>query len=72
VDDIKISHEGPEVVSQIIELLKGADGKEVPLMITRGKIHEYLGMTLDFSAEGKVRITMLKYIRDMLEEMPEE
>jgi hypothetical protein len=33
-DDIKISHEDPEVVSQMIELLKGAYGKEAPLTIT--------------------------------------
>jgi hypothetical protein len=72
VDDIKISHEDPEVVSQMIELLKGAYDKEAPLTITRGKIHEYLGMTIDYSSLGKVRITMLQYIRDMLEEMPEE
>jgi hypothetical protein len=49
VDDIKISHEDPEVVSQMIELLKGAYGKEASLTITRGKIHEYLGMTIDYS-----------------------
>jgi hypothetical protein len=72
VDDIKISHEDPEVVSQMIELLKGAYGKEAPLTITCGKIHEYLGMTIDYSTLDKVRITMLQYIRDMLEEMPEE
>jgi hypothetical protein len=29
-------------------------------------------MTIDYSTLGKVRITMLKYIRDMFEEMPEE
>jgi hypothetical protein len=73
VDDIKISHEDPEVVSQMIELLKGAYGKEAPLIITRGKIYEYLGITIDYSTLDKVRITMLlQYIRDMLEEMPEE
>jgi hypothetical protein len=72
VDDIKISHEDPEVVSQMIELLKGAYGTEAPLTITRGKIHEYLSMTIDYSTLDKVRITMLKYIRDMFEEMPEE
>jgi hypothetical protein len=48
VDDLKISHEDPDVVSQIIELFKGAYGKEAPLTITRGKVHEYLGMTLAY------------------------
>jgi hypothetical protein len=72
VDDIKISHEDPKVVSQMIELLKGTYGKEAPLTITWGKVHEYLCMTIDYSTLGKVRITMLKYIRDMFKEMPEE
>jgi hypothetical protein len=49
VDDIKISHEDPEVVSQMIELIEGTYGKEAPLTITRGKIHEYLGMTIDYT-----------------------
>jgi hypothetical protein len=72
VNDIKISHEDPEVVSQRIKLCRGAYGKEVPLTIARGKIHEYLGMTLDYSVEGKAKVTMLKYIKNMLLEMPEE
>ena len=48
VDDLKISHMDPEVVSNIISKLNERYGKEAPLTETRGKIHEYLGMTLDF------------------------
>jgi hypothetical protein len=72
VDDIKVSHEDPDVVSQIVGLFKGAYGKAAPLTITRGKIHDYLGMTLDYSVERKVKVTMLKYIKNMLLKMPEE
>jgi hypothetical protein len=72
IDDIKVSHEDLDVVSEIIELFKGAYGKEAPLTIARGKVHEYLGMTLTYSVEGKVKVTMLKYIKNMLLEMPEE
>ena len=32
----------------------------------RGMIHEYLGMTLDYSIRGEVKITMYNYIRDIL------
>jgi hypothetical protein len=46
------------------------DSKEAPLTITRGKIHEYLGMTLDYSEPGKVKIGMMDYIDTMLEELP--
>ena len=66
VDDLKISHLDTKVVTKIIAKLndkygKEATGKEVPLTVTRGKIHDYLGMILDFSEEGKVKVDMRKY-----------
>ena len=33
--------------------------------IQRGKIHEFLGMTLDFTKQGKVMIMMTDYIENM-------
>jgi hypothetical protein len=43
---------------------------EVPLTITRGKGHDYLGMKIDYSEKGKVKITMIDYIEGMLDELP--
>ena len=50
VDDLKISHVDPKVVDTVIELLESEFGKEAPLTKSRGKVHEYLGMTIDFTA----------------------
>ncbi len=72
VDDLKISHVDPEVVTEVIELLESEFGKEAPLTKTRGHVHEYLGMTIDFSNPGKVKLSMIEYIRDMLESVPAE
>lgn len=36
--------------------------------VKKGKVHSFLGMTLDFSLEGKCNITMANYISDMLDE----
>ena len=36
------------------------------MKLTRGMIHEYLGMTLDYSTQGEVKITMYNCIRDMI------
>ena len=72
VDDIKISHSDPVVVTEIITKLQAEFGKELPLTVTRGKKHEYLGMEIDFSKEGKVVITMINYIEEMLEELPDD
>ena len=38
------------------------------MKLKRGKIHEYLGMQLDFSVVGQVKITMFDYIQEMLED----
>jgi hypothetical protein len=70
VDDLKISHVDPAVVSQIIDLLSGEFGKEAPLTINRGKVHDYLGMTIDYSDNGKVKILMDNYIKSILDELP--
>ena len=72
VDDLKISHVDAEVVTGIIELMKDEFGKEAPLTVTRGKVHDYLGMTLDYSEEGKVKIKMLDYVEKMLADLPKE
>jgi hypothetical protein len=48
VDDLKISHVDPQVVTRILNLLDAKYGQEIvggkrsPLTITRGKIHDYL------------------------------
>ena len=47
-------------------------GKETPVTVTRGDIHEYLGMTIDYSQEGKVVIRMEDYIENMLDELGDD
>ena len=66
---MKISHADNRVVDNIINMLEQEFGKEAPLTICHGKIHDYLGMTLDFSIAGKVQIRMEDYITNMLTEL---
>ncbi len=70
VDDLKRSHIDPSVVTSIIKLLKSEFGKEVSLTKARGKVHDYLGMTIDFSLPGKVKFIIFDYIKGMLDELP--
>jgi hypothetical protein len=72
VDDLKISHVDPEAVTSVIGLIDAEFGKEAPITVTRGKIHDYLGMTLDYSTKGKVHIKMLDSVAKMLQDLPEE
>ena len=38
--------------------------------ISKGKIHEYLGMTLAFSEPGEVKITMIPYTEETVKYLP--
>ena len=69
VDDLKISHETSEVVASVIALINAEFGNEAPITVQRGKIHEYLGMTLDFTKPGKVMILMTEYIVNTLDSL---
>ena len=72
VDDIKISHVNSEVVDGILNKLDERYVKESPMVTTRGKIHNYLGMKLDYNINGKVQIIMFKFIAKRIEEFPME
>jgi hypothetical protein len=37
------------------------------MTVSRGKIHKYIGMTLDYSVPGQVKITMLKYVNEIID-----
>ena len=70
VDDLLSSHVDPKVNDDFYDWMQEKYGKIKPVKATRGKIHEYLGMTLDFSKKGKVKIRMVEYIKRMLKEFP--
>jgi hypothetical protein len=71
VDDLKISHCDPSVVEDIIKSISNKYGKEDPVTVNRGKVHDYLGMKIDFTHQGKVKFTMEEYINNVLNDVPE-
>ena len=44
------------------------DDSSGAMKLKRGKIHKYLGMQLDFTVSGQVKITMFDYNQEMLED----
>ena len=36
------------------------------MSVTRGKVHKYLGMVIDFNSKGKVKFRMDDYVMEML------
>ena len=72
VDDLKVSHADKKEVDKFIAQMEAEFGTEAPLSISCGKVHDYLGMNLDFRTEGEVRIDMEHYIDMMLHDAPED
>lgn len=67
VDDLKISHVDEKIVTSIITELEKRYGDIMPLSINRGKVHDYLGMTFDYTIPGKLMITMYDYVDGVIE-----
>ena len=42
------------------------------MTITRGKLHKYLGMTMDYSSPGKIIFLMIGYIGKIIDNIPED
>ena len=73
VDDLKIFHVYADVVTTFIKILSKRYGSNnAPMTIKRGKIHEYIGMTLDYSKNGKVIVDMVSYVQEIIDASPEE
>ena len=70
VDDLKISHKDSREVTKFIKHFGDIYGER--MTVHRGKVHAYLGMDLDFSSPKVLKIGMIKYIKKIHEDFPEE
>jgi hypothetical protein len=70
VDDIKISHVDQSVLDVVAQSLSDRYGKHKPLTVHRGPVHDYLGMTIDYSEAGKVKFIQKDYVEGILDEAP--
>ena len=73
VDDLFLGHEDPTVVTNFLTWLASRyDTDDKKLNVTRGYTHDYLGMNLDFSQSGDVRIDMVPYLTKIIDAFPEK
>ena len=71
VDDCKLSHRRIKVNDRMIKWLREeyesifeyGSGK---MTVSTGKVHKYLGMTLDYTVRGQVQITMIDFLDEVL------
>ena len=74
VDDLKASHVDSKVNDKFLLWLEKtySSDKIGKVKAVRGKVHDYLAMKLDYTIPGKVSINMIDYVKNMLEDFPEE
>ena len=71
VDDLKISHKSEKTVTRMITWLKRTyermfDDGSGAMKVCRGKLHDYLGMTIDYRVKGQVTFSMVAYIEEII------
>ena len=62
----------PNVVTAVIIDIQEEYNNTDTITFTRGKVHNYLGTKIYFSAPKKVEITTNDYIFDILDDAPDE
>ena len=72
VDDLKLLHVDSEIFSSVLAYIDAEYVIISKMTITRGKIHKYLGMTIDYSSPDKLMSYMVDYIVNMLDDIPED
>ncbi len=70
IDDLKVSHCDSAQVTIFGKWLSKKYG--VAVATHWGKVHDYLSMIFDFSPKGKVMVTMMEYIKNIIKDFPEE
>jgi hypothetical protein len=70
IDDLMMSHKSPNIVTLYIRKLEREYATRDPLTVTRGKVHEYLGMTVDFRKKLQVTFTQYDYLKKLFNGLP--
>ncbi len=69
VNDLKVSHVDPFQITKFAAYLASIYGNG--LVVYRGKVHDYLGMDLNFANKGVAQILMITYTTKILNDFPE-
>ena len=64
VENLKFSHVDSFEINKLAGYLPSI------LTVQRGKVHDYLGMDLDYTKQGTMKVFMIKYLYNVLKEFP--
>ena len=71
IDDLLMGHYNPNIVTLYIRKLQKEYGSLEDLTVTRGKVHEYLGMTVDFRVKLEVQFSQYDFLKKLFNSLPE-
>jgi len=73
LDNVKSSLEDSKVNDEFLDWLKEKYANEnIGVKAKRGTKDNYLGMTLDYTTPGILKIDMTEYVKSMVEEFPQQ
>ena len=70
INEPKVSHKDPFEVTKFSTHLSNVYGKK--LTVNRLKVHDYLGMYLDYPDPGVAKVSMLNYLQKVLDKFMDE
>jgi len=72
VNDLNVSHVNPKEIYHFLKWVQETYGSNAEVKSTCVKIHEYIGMKLDFSIDSQITIHMAGYVTTMIESFPKD
>ena len=66
VDDVLVSHVDPKANESFAQWAQKKYGSLKPVEVHRGKVHDFLGMTLDFSKCGECGVNQVECVDEIL------
>ena len=70
VDEVMSSHINTKVNDDFDEWLQAKYGEHGKVMTHRGKVHDNLRMIFEYEDDGKVKVDMSSYMKNMLDDSP--
>ena len=70
IDDLMLGHLCPNIVTFYIQKLQKEYGSLANLTVTRGRLHEFLGMTIDFRVKLEARFSQYDFLKKLLNSLP--
>ena len=71
IDDLLMAHLLPHIVTLFIKKLEREYATQDPLTVTRGLIHDYLGVTFDLCVPGQVALSQYDYLKKFYHGLPD-